>query len=195
MEAEAPAGASLLARLRGVVDTVAGPPPPAGQRQAAVLLLFDPVAETLPLLFILRSTSLRSHAGQIAFPGGAVEPTDRDLVATALREASEEVALQPSNVEVLGFLPPLLTAVSNLWLTPVVGLQRSSWTIASDELEVAEWFRIDLATLLHAPHTIRELARDGRSRNVHFYQADGRTIWGVSAAILHELMRRLGRRD
>jgi 8-oxo-dGTP pyrophosphatase MutT (NUDIX family) len=194
-QADTLAGAALLDRLRAAVDNEPGPPPPAGQRRAAVLLLFDPSNEELPLLFILRSASLRAHAGQIAFPGGASEPSDRDLVATALREASEEVALHRDNVEVLGFLPPFLTAVSNLWLTPVVGLQRAQWTITSDTFEVAEWFRIDLTSLMRAPHSIRELSRDGRSRMVHFYDADGRVIWGVSAAILYELMFRLGRRD
>jgi 8-oxo-dGTP pyrophosphatase MutT (NUDIX family) len=160
-----------------------------------VLLLFDPSAQTLPLLFILRSQGLHSHAGQIAFPGGSVEPDDRDVVDTALREAHEEVGLERANVEVLGFLPAFVTAVSNLWLTPVVGLQRSDWAISADAVEVAEWFRIDLAALLTAPHTIRDLPRDGRPRLVHFYETHGRVIWGVSAAILHELLRRLGRRD
>ncbi len=144
---------------------------------------------------MLRSEALRHHAGQIAFPGGSVEPTDADMVATALREAQEEVGLDPNNVEVLGELPPFITAVSNRWLTPVAGLQREAWTVRPDEHEVAEWFHIGLDTLLAAPHTIRELERNGERRRVHFYEAEGRVIWGVSAAILHELMRRLGRDD
>jgi 8-oxo-dGTP pyrophosphatase MutT (NUDIX family) len=160
-----------------------------------VLLLFDPTDVDLPLLFILRSGSLRFHAGQIAFPGGSRDPVDRDVIATALREAAEEVALAPDNVDVLGILPPFLTAVSDLWLTPVVGLQRSPWVITTDAVEVAEWFRIDLATLLNAPHTVRDIPRDGQHRLVHFYEVEGRVIWGVSAAILHELLTRLGRRE
>lgn len=192
-EPEAPT--TLLGRLRAAVDLAPPPPPPADVRTAAVMLVFDSTSTTLPLLFTLRSPSLRSHASQIAFPGGSVEPQDEDLVATALREAFEEVSLPPGNVELLGFLPSLLTAVSNVWLTPVVGLQRAAWEIRTDPGEVAEWFRIDLATLLRAPHTVRDMPRDGRSRSVHFYEAEGRVIWGVSAAILHELLRRLGRLD
>lgn len=196
MEREAFTGTGLLLeRLRDAVTMAPATPAPDERRRAAVLLLFDPSAPGLPLLFILRSTALRSHAGQIAFPGGGEEAHDTHIVATALREAHEEVALSPDNVELLGTLPPFVTAVSNLWLTPVVGLQRAAWTITTDEAEVAECFRIPLADLLVAPHTVRDMPRDGRSRLVHFYDVDRRVIWGVSAAILHELLARLGRTD
>jgi 8-oxo-dGTP pyrophosphatase MutT (NUDIX family) len=159
------------------------------------LLLFDPAGGRLPLLFMLRSRGLRFHAGQIGLPGGSAEPDDADVIATALREASEEVGLAPSNVEVIGVLPPLVTAVSDRWLTPVVGLQRAAWEVRPDRHEVAEWFRVDLEALLAAPHTVRELERDGLRRAVHFYDVESRVIWGVTAAILHELMGRLGRTD
>ena len=160
-----------------------------------MLLLFDPSSPGLPLLFMLRSRELRFHAGQIGFPGGSEEPGDSGIVATALRESSEEVGLDASNVDVIGVLSPLVTATSERWLTPVVGLQRADWTVRPDDHEVAEWFRIDLDTLLRAPHSVRELERDGERRLVHFYEAEGRVIWGVSGAILHELMERMGRTD
>ena len=165
-----------------------------------MLLLFDPASDRLPLLFMLRSASLRQHAGQIGFPGGGAEARDRDVVETALREAHEEVGLPPDNVEVIGLLPPFSTAVSERWLTPVVGLQRSTWDMRLDADEVAELFRVDLADLLVAPHEVRRLERDGVTRDVHFYEVRGiagagptRVIWGVTGGILHELMRRLGR--
>ena len=160
-----------------------------------MLLLFDPASPRLPLLFMLRSSELRHHAGQIAFPGGGHEAGDDDVVVTALREAEEEVGLEPANVDVIGVLPPFVTAVSDRWLTPVVGLQRAAWTVRPDPVEVADWFLIELTMLLHAPHEIRRLARDGVERDVHFYTLGERVIWGVTGAILHELMRRLGRRD
>lgn len=192
----------LLDRLRAAVhvagssETPAAAVPFAGvRRPAAVLLLFDPQSPRLPLLFMLRSASLREHAGQIGFPGGGREPTDIDLRATALREAHEEVGIEPDNVDVIGTLPGFMTAVSNRWLTPVVGLQRAAWTVQPDPVEVAEWFLVDLAELLRAPHEVRRLERDGVARDVHFYQAGDRVIWGVTGAILHELMRRLGRSD
>lgn len=189
--------ASLLERLRNCVqhvDSDAGEPPP-GHRRAAVLLLFDTSSPGLPLLFMLRSEQLRFHAGQISFPGGTSEASDADDVATALREAREEVGLEPSNVEVIGRLSPFVTAVSERWLTPIVALQRNPWTVRGDDNEVAEWFRIELADLLVAPHTLRAMERDGRSRMVHFYEVQGRIIWGVTAAIVHELMHCLGRAD
>lgn len=160
-----------------------------------MLLLFDSASERLPLLFMLRSSDLRHHAGQIGFPGGSSETSDSDVIATALREAHEEVGVSPDNVEVLGLLPAFITAVSDLWLTPVIGLQRSPWEVQPDRHEVADWFRVDLAELMTAPHQTRTLERDGAARQVHFYEAGGRTIWGVTGAILHELMRRLGRAD
>jgi 8-oxo-dGTP pyrophosphatase MutT (NUDIX family) len=144
---------------------------------------------------MLRSPELRFHPGQIGFPGGTAEPSDGDVVATALREASEEVGLQPGNVDVIGLLSPLITATSERWLTPVVGLQRRQWEVRSDPYEVAEWFRIGLDELMAAPHTVQQFHRDGVAHDVHFYTAGGRSIWGVSGAILHELLARLGRKD
>ena len=160
-----------------------------------MLLLCDPSTPRVPLLFVLRSADLREHAGQIAFPGGSAEPEDADVVATALREAHEEVGVDPGNVEVLGLLSPFSTVVSDRWLTPVVGLERGPSELHSDEFEVAEWFRIDIAELMTAPHTVRELERDGVRRSVHFYEASQRIIWGITAAIVHELLEVLGRRD
>ena len=149
----------------------------------------------MPLLFTLRSPHLRQHAGQIAFPGGSAEAGDDDAVTTALREAEEEVGIDPANVEVIGILPPMSTKVSDVWLTPVVGLQRHAFDIITDPVEVAEWFHVDLALLLVAPHSVRVLERDGVRHDVHFYDAGGRVIWGVTAAILHEFLARLGRSD
>jgi 8-oxo-dGTP pyrophosphatase MutT (NUDIX family) len=183
----------LRARVRPSEDTRRAPAD--GGRPASVLLLCDPSTPRVPLLFVLRSADLREHAGQIAFPGGSAEPDDADVIATALREAHEEVGVQPDNVEVLGLLSPFSTVVSDRWLTPVVGLERSPSNLRSDEFEVAEWFRIDIAELMTAPHTVRELERDGVRRSVHFYEASQRIIWGITAAILHELLEVLGRSD
>jgi 8-oxo-dGTP pyrophosphatase MutT (NUDIX family) len=187
----------IVERLRAGVRTLGEPlpAPPDGLRAASVLLLCDPSTPGVPLLFVLRSTELRQHPGQIAFPGGSAEPDDADVVATALREAHEEVGIEPENVEVIGLLSPFSTVVSDRWLTPVVGFERAPSTLRTDHFEIAEWFRIDLAELMTAPHIVRELERDGLRRSVHFYETSQRVIWGITGAIVHELLELLGRSD
>ncbi len=187
----------MIDRLRVAVHMPGSALPlaPATLRPASVLLLCDPTTPGVPLLFVLRSTELRHHPGQIAFPGGSFEPGDADVVATALREANEEVGVEPGDVEVIGVLSPFNTAVSQRWLTPVVGIERAPSRLRIDDIEVVECFRIDIADLLVAPHEVRELERDGLRRQVHFYEAEGRVIWGVTGAILHELLTLLGRTD
>ncbi|MGA7988282.1 MAG: CoA pyrophosphatase [Candidatus Dormiibacterota bacterium] len=187
----------IVERLRAIVRPVrhATPPPPHGGLPASVLLLCDPSTAGVPLLFVLRSADLRSHPGQIAFPGGSAEPADSDVVETALREANEELGIEPENVEVLGLLSPFATVVSDRWLTPVVALERTPSTLRGDGFEVAEWFRVDIADLMVAPHTVRELQRDGVARQVHFYDVPDRVIWGVTGVIVHELLALLGRTD
>jgi len=168
---------------------------PDGLRAASVLLLCDPVMPGVPLLFVLRSEELREHPGQIAFPGGGAEQSDADVVATAIREAGEELGIQARNVEVLGVLTPFSTVVSGRWLTPVVALQREPIEFRTDDFEIAEWFHVDIAELMVAPHTVREIERNGMRGRVHYYEASGRVIWGVTGAIVHELLERLGRTD
>jgi 8-oxo-dGTP pyrophosphatase MutT (NUDIX family) len=188
---------SIVERLRSQVRDPREPamPTPEGLRPASVLLLCDPATPGVPLLFVLRSEELRQHPGQIAFPGGGAEAFDTDVVATALREAGEELGIQPASVEVLGLLSSFSTVVSGRWLTPVVGLQRGPIEFTPDDFEIAEWFRIDIEDLLVAPHTVREIERNGIRGRIHYYEVSGRVIWGVTGAILHELLERLGRVD
>jgi 8-oxo-dGTP pyrophosphatase MutT (NUDIX family) len=191
------AAAPIVDRLRQAVSHPDGivTAAPAGLRPASVLLLCDPSTPGVPLLFVLRSEDLRHHPGQIAFPGGGAEPSDSDVVETALREAGEELGIQRDSVEVLGLLSPFSTVVSGRWLTPVVGMQREPIEFRTDDFEIAEWFRIDIADLMVAPHSFREIERNGMRGRVHYYEASGRVIWGVTGAILHELLERLGRTD
>lgn len=187
----------LVDRLREVVSApgTLTLKAPEGLRPASVLLLCDPSEPGVPLLFVLRSADLREHPGQIAFPGGGMEPGDADVVATALREAHEELGIESEHVEVLGLLSPFSTVVSGRWLTPVVGLQRGPMTLRGDGFEVAEWFRVDIADLLVAPHDVRVFEREGIPRRIHYYEASGRVIWGVTAVIVNELLTLLGRTD
>jgi 8-oxo-dGTP pyrophosphatase MutT (NUDIX family) len=186
---------SLVDRLRDAVSPTA----PAAEAQpndaAAVVLLFDPAEPELPLLFMRRSQLVRTHRGQIAFPGGGVEPGDGSTVDAALRELDEEMGIARHQVDVLGELQPVLTATSFRKVTPVVALQRGAAEPVPEPYEVADWFRITLAELLEAPLTTRSIPGDPMGRRVYFYEAGGRVIWGASAAILHDLLARLGRED
>jgi 8-oxo-dGTP pyrophosphatase MutT (NUDIX family) len=189
-----PVNGQLIDRLRhAFAETAPEAPPPPGKREAAVLMLFDPARDGLPLLFVRRADHLRLHAGQIALPGGSREPGDPHLAATAVREAGEEVGLDPADVEVIGALAARLTRRSDLWLTPVAGIQRRPFTVRGDGHEVAEWFWLPLARLLAADHRAEGRDADGgEGRLVHYYEADGRTIWGVTGGIVHDLLERLG---
>ena len=184
----------LVERLRRAVSPIA---PSEGQPgdAAAVVLLFDPAEAGLPLLFMRRSLLVRTHRGQIAFPGGGIEAGDRDVVAAGLRELEEEMGVTPHQLDVLGQLQPVLTATSFRQVTPVVALQRGEIEPVPEPYEVAEWFRIPLAELLEAPLTARLIPGRPEERPVYFYEAAGRVIWGASAAILHDLLERLGRKD
>jgi 8-oxo-dGTP pyrophosphatase MutT (NUDIX family) len=189
--------APMVDRVRLAVRDAgeAVPAAPDGLRPASVLLLCDPSKPGVPLLFVLRSEELREHPGQIAFPGGGAEQLDADAIETALREAGEELGIHADSVEVLGVLTTFSTVVSGRWLTAVVGLQRGPIEFKTDDFEIAEWFHIDITDLMIAPHTVREIERNGMRGRVHYYEASGRVIWGVTGAILHELLERLGRTD
>ena len=183
----------LLDRLRGAVDplpapTAAAPP----EVSAAVLLLIDPTDPGLPLLFIRRTRQVRTHRGQIAFPGGGIDPGDTGVVGAALREAREELAIPEDRVEPLGLLATVWTRGSERSLCPVVGLQRGEVVPVADGYEVATWFHIPISELLEAPLTSRPIPGMEGNAVVHFYEARGQVIWGATAAVLHDLLGRLG---
>ncbi len=171
-----------------LTDVIEGALPSA--RKAAVLLgLFEQNEETY-LAFIRRSTTLRSHSGEIAFPGGSVDPTDTSSAMTALREAQEEIGLDPSRAEVLGILPPVFTVVSNFLITPVVAyLVQGLGTLQLQLTEVDELILLPLEGLANPAilHT-EEWERGGLRRTVYFYDYGPYRIWGATARILNELL-------
>jgi 8-oxo-dGTP pyrophosphatase MutT (NUDIX family) len=182
----------LLATLQACCDPLEAEPPqaPDGVAAAAVLLIADTSSPELPVLFVVRSERVSTHRGQIAFPGGRLEAGETP-VEGALREANEEVGLPLDAAHPIGTLPPFNTAVSNRWLTPVVALSDRPWQVVSDGFEVADWFWAPLRTLIDAQHQTKTLERDGVSREVHFYQVGERIVWGVTGAIVAELLSRM----
>ena len=175
-------------RARMLMDVIEGVRPHA--REAAVLsCLFEQNEETY-LAFIRRATTLRSHSGEIAFPGGSVDPTDTSLAMTALREAQEEIGLDPSRAEILGIMPPIFTVVSNFLITPVVAyLAQGPGTLRLQPSEVAELILLPLQGLADPAilHT-EEWERGGMRRTIYFYDYGPYRIWGATARILNELL-------
>jgi 8-oxo-dGTP pyrophosphatase MutT (NUDIX family) len=175
-------------RARILTDVIEGMRPHA--RKAAVLLgLFEQSGETY-LAFIRRATTLRSHSGEIAFPGGSVDPTDTSPAMTALREAQEEIGLDPSRAEVLGIMPPVFTVVSNFLITPVVAyLAQGPGTLQLQPSEVDELILLPLQGLADPAivHT-EEWERGGLRRTIYFYDYGPYRIWGATARILNELL-------
>ncbi len=162
----------------------------AGARRSAVLLPLFEVQGELHLAFIRRASTLRSHSGEIAFPGGKVEPMDVSLVMTALREAQEEIGLDATSVEVLGVLPPVFTVISNYLITPVVAyLPRGLGTIQLQASEVAELLQASVRGLADPAiaHTERWM-RGEKARTVYFYDYGTYRIWGATGRILAALL-------
>lgn len=163
-------------------------------RPAAVLMAFEQTARGVELLLTLRPTHLNAHPGQIAFPGGKPEASDRNLVDTALREAFEEVALASTDVTVLGQLPAHNT-LTGFSITPIVGLinAETRFTPILDANEVAESFRVPLSFLLaaHHRHTLW-FSRREQPTPITFIPFEQRLIWGATAAIIDTFCRQLG---
>jgi len=162
--------------------------PPA--RPAAVL--FGIVArEELTVLLTQRTHTLRTHAGQIAFPGGKVEPEDGGPVDAALRESVEEIGLDPKFVEPLGFLDGYRTG-TGFTIAPVVAIIRPGFELKPDPSEVDAVFEVPLA-FLHDPanRAHRTIDWEGGRRSFYEYRWRGEHIWGVTAAMLVNLFRRI----
>ena len=167
----------------------------AGARPAAVLVLIAPDAAGEARVVLIRRTSYDGHhSGEVSFPGGAAEDGDADLVATALREATEEVGLDPEAIglRVLGELEPFWIPVSNFRVTPILAVAERlpAWT--RDEREVERVIEAPLASFLPgAP--IQTLERDVREWRIRYgaYElpdvGDGPAVWGATARILGQL--------
>ena len=165
---------------------------PQARKSAVLLALFDLHGET-HLAFIRRASTLRAHSGEIAFPGGAVDAEDSSPIMAALREAQEEIGLDPARVNVLGILPSVFTVVSNFLIIPVVGfLPQGLGALRLQPSEVTELILIPLEGLADSTifHT-EEWTRGGLTRTVYFYNYNHYTIWGATGRILNILLNLL----
>ena len=158
-------------------------------RESAVLVALLQGPEGAEVLLTRRSQALSSHRGEISFPGGRVDAGET-FEAAALREAHEEVALDPSVVRICGRLDPISTMVSRSYIVPVVAAieQRPSLHPAVGEVDRIMW--VPLVELTR-PDTSREEVWhvDGEPRPIFFFELDDETIWGATARVLHQLLR------
>jgi 8-oxo-dGTP pyrophosphatase MutT (NUDIX family) len=188
----------LKDRIRLALESRAAEPPLAGdlpeQRalatiSAAVLIAITERDEPGVILTVRRE-HLRTHAGQIAFPGGRLDPGE-DAVQAALREAEEELVLRPSSVEVAGAIDDYRT-VTGYVVTPVIGVIPPDLSLQPQEHEVADWFEAPLAYLLDPSNQqLQTAVFAGRERRYWQIEWNGRRIWGATAAMLINLSRRL----
>jgi 8-oxo-dGTP pyrophosphatase MutT (NUDIX family) len=161
-----------------------------GYRQAAVLVPI--LARSEPqVLLTQRTANLSKHAGQIAFPGGTVDATDTNPLATALREAEEEIGLPAASFDLLGYLDCYRTGTGYA-ITPVVGLVEPNFDLTLNPGEVESTFEVPLDFLLNpANHVIDKRTIQGRERQFHAMPYQNRYIWGATAGIIRNMYERL----
>jgi len=168
---------------------------PEALSAAAVLVPIVLHTATPTLLMTVRATHLRSHAGQISFPGGRVEAGDPNPAAAALRETREEIGIEARHIEPIGFLSDQIVR-TGYRITPMVALLRPGFTLNTDSTEVAEVFELPLAFALQADNY---RSRTGKLRGLEFeiweLPFGERNIWGATAGILSNLREVFGEAD
>ena len=158
--------------------------------EAAVLVAIVE-RERPTVILTVRPETMRRHAGQIAFPGGRIDPEDEGPVAAALREAEEEIGLKPDQVELIGTADRYRT-ITGFEVTPVIGVVPPDLPLAPHPGEVAGLFEAPLDYLLRPEHQVeRSVMWRGRERRYYEIDWEGRRIWGATAAMIVNLGRRL----
>lgn len=179
-----------------IFDDLRGPRDPAETyRLASVLILIYPRAGEDYVVFMRRTDTVEHHKGQISLPGGGHDAADPDAVYTALREAQEELGIDPSLVEVIGTMPDVYARVSSFMITPVIGRLRPE---AAEDLvfkpapeEVAEVIEVPLRLFYDAQaHRVEARTHNDVVYNIHFYSYGPYEVWGVTGRIMHEFTKR-----
>jgi len=160
-------------------------------RAAAVLIPIYPAPEPT-IIFTVRSESLPSHKGQISFPGGSIDPDDASPEHAALREAEEEIGLDPSSVTLVGRLDDMPTFVSGYVVSPIVGLLDGRPELTPNPAEVAHVLQVPLDDLVDDIRREPGFSELGRTYPTEAWVWNEHVIWGVTARLLRDLLARLG---
>jgi 8-oxo-dGTP pyrophosphatase MutT (NUDIX family) len=163
--------------------------PGKDSRAASVLILLYPYKRSVYTVFMQRPHYNGVHGGQISFPGGKREPSDKNAIQTALREAQEETGVNPEEIRILGTLTPLFIPVSNTLVTPAVAWIGEKPVFSHQEEEVVFLFDADIRRF-YDPSIIRikPVKIGSEMLDVKYYDYEGNMIWGATAMILHELL-------
>jgi 8-oxo-dGTP pyrophosphatase MutT (NUDIX family) len=178
----------LLGRLQRFANAVEQTPPPAGSRASAVLVpIFDGPSGP-EVVLTRRSQVLTSHKGEVSFPGGRVDAGET-FIQAAIREAYEEINLEPSHVQVIGEMNPLSTYVSNSHIVPVLAYLETPPSMTAVNAEVDRVFSVALTELVRDDTYVEEhWGTPPNQHQIHFFHLDDETVWGATGKMLHQII-------
>jgi 8-oxo-dGTP pyrophosphatase MutT (NUDIX family) len=178
----------LLGRLQRFANAVEQTPPPAGSRASAVLVpIFDGPSGP-EVVLTRRSQVLTSHKGEVSFPGGRVDAGET-FIQAAIREAYEEINLEPSHVQVIGEMNSLSTYVSNSHIVPVLAYLETPPSMTAVNAEVDRVFSVALTELVRDDTYVEEhWGTPPNQHQIHFFHLDDETVWGATGKMLHQLI-------
>ena len=178
----------LLGRLQRFANAVEQTPPPVGSRASAVLVpIFDGPSGP-EVVLTRRSQVLTSHKGEVSFPGGRVDAGET-FIQAAIREAYEEINLEPSHVQVIGEMNPLSTYVSNSHIVPVLAYLETPPSMTAVNAEVDRVFSVALTELVRDDTYVEEhWGTPPNQHQIHFFHLDDETVWGATGKMLHQLI-------
>jgi 8-oxo-dGTP pyrophosphatase MutT (NUDIX family) len=178
----------LLGRLQRFANAVEQTPPPAGSRASAVLVpIFDGPSGP-EVVLTRRSQVLTSHKGEVSFPGGRVDAGET-FIQAAIREAYEEINLEPSHVQVIGEMNSLSTYVSNSHIVPVLAYLETPPSMTAVNAEVDRVFSVALTELVRDDTYVEEhWGTPPNQHQIHFFHLDDETVWGATGKMLHQII-------